>query len=84
VLKKQLHLREPRIMRNSILNLDVYILLCVLDQVQGVFRLTQLYFNSCLIFYSNYPLKYIHVFYSSAIYIQYIQSFIQSRLSTAD
>jgi hypothetical protein len=26
----------------------------------------------------------LHVFYSSAIYIQYIQSFIQFRLSTAD
>jgi hypothetical protein len=38
-----------------ILNLGVCILLRVLAQVQGI-RLTQLYFNSCLLFYSNYPL----------------------------
>jgi hypothetical protein len=39
----------------SVLNLVVCILLRVLDQVQG-FCLTQHCFNSCLLFYSNYPL----------------------------
>jgi hypothetical protein len=33
---------------------------------------------------SNLLVFMLHVFYSSAIYVEYVQSFIQSRLSTAD
>jgi hypothetical protein len=41
--------------------------------------------SQCIVMYQYLHQEFtLHVFYSSAIYIQYIQSFIQSRLSTTD
>jgi hypothetical protein len=42
------------------------------------------YSRSVVIYQYVHQAFTLHVFYSSAIYIQYIKSFIQSRLSTAD